>query len=581
MKWVLHMGAYAAATGVAVGVLYGQPVQSLGSSPRAEVTEVLATGVFYPRIGTMRSLGNFEVTDSCWLGVALIAQQPGTDNLREVLATGPHKVPLAPVAEGGSPLAGTTMTPPRLQAFSNFRMARNGAVTFVANFTEAGVSGTGLFSQPTQAGPARLLARNQRSAPGMPDGVLYQGLANSPVMDPSGAMTFVAALSGPTISSPNDRAVYLATGGPAQLLFTEGAPIPSLGGRSISFLNDTNSTPTSFGPSRVFTALLGAPGTPAILAGMPLTQVASRDDTLPNEPGVQYSEFLPGPSVGYGFEIAFTATLRGNRVDPTNNWAIVSNSRQVLVRAGQQAPGLPVGTRLHRFSTPLLYSNANHLLFHASLQGPDIGDLNRTALFAGQRESIALIVRSGSQAPGCPAGVLIGPFSEQFNNDPVFVNQRGDIIFRTQLRGPGVTSSNDFALFAYSARHGLQLVAREGDSIRIAGATRTIQIITIPDRTGAVSQSNGRDGRRTILNAHGECFFAVRCTDGVDALLKAQVNDPPCPADFDGDHFVDCFDYVAFVIAFEAGEPAADQDEDGFIDAFDYEAFVEAFETDC
>lgn len=581
MKWVHQFGAFAAAAGVTAGVLHGQPVQSLGSTPTAEVTEVLATGVFYPRLGTMRSLGNFEVSDACWLGVALVAQQPGTDNVREVLATGPHKYPLGPIAEGGSTLAGTTMTLPRLQAFSNFRMARHGAASFVANFTEAGVSGTGLFYQVAQAGPARILARNQRTAPGMPDGVLYQGIAGSPVMDPSGVLSFVGALSGPNITAANDRAVYQTSGGPAQLLWTEGTPISSLGGRAISLPNDANSTPVAFGPSRVFTAFLGTPSLPAILAGMPLTQVASRDDTLPNEPGVLYNEFLPGPTIGYGFEVAFTTILRGIRVDSTNNWAIVTNTRQILARAGQQAPGLAGGTRYQRLSSPLLYSNANHVLFHASLQGPGVGDLNQTALFAGPRDAIALVVRAGTQAPGCPAGVLIGPFSEQLNTDPIFVNQRGDIVFRTQLRGAGVTPANDLALFAHSTRHGLQLIAREGDSLRIAGASRTIQTLIIPDRIGSVAQTNGRDGRRTILNAHGECFFAVRCTDGVDALLKAQVNDPPCPADFDGDRFVDCFDYIAFVIAFEAGESAADQDEDGFIDAFDYDTFVAAFETDC
>jgi|GEM_PF-2277047 len=576
-------GVVSAATALwATGDAIAQPLASFGSPLRVEIGEVLVSGLEYPGIGTVRSLNTFEVSDACWLGVHLVARESGTDNAREVIATGLHRFPLVPLAVGGRTLPGTTMTPPPLQAFSQFRMARRGAIAFVSNFTQTGSTGTGLFTLPGSSNPVRLVARNFDQAPGLPQGVTYLGLAGSPVLDPAGILHFTAALSGPNITTSNDRAVYVApVASSAQLLFSEGAPISSLGNRPIGFFNDLNSTPTSFGPLRVFTASLGTPGVPAVLAGMPLTAIATREGSLPTDPSVRYSEFLPGPSIGRGAEFAFTATLMGNRVDSTNNWAIVTSSQRVVARAGQQAPGLPQGTNYLRFSTPLLYSSSNHVLFHASLQGPNIGDLNRSALFAGPADAIGLIVRSGTQAPSCPQGVLIGTFSDQFNSDPIYINPRGDIVLRTQLRGPSVTPSNDFALFAYSAAHGLQLIAREGDSIRLAGETRTIQTLIVPERVGSVSQTNGLDGRRTILNPHGECFFAVRCTDGTEALLKAQVNEPPCPADFNGDRFVDCFDYDAFVFAFEAGDPAADQDEDGFIDGFDYEAFVAAFESDC
>jgi hypothetical protein len=54
-----------------------------------------------------------------------------------------------------------------------------------------------------------------------------------------------------------------------------------------------------------------------------------------------------------------------------------------------------------------------------------------------------------------------------------------------------------------------------------------------------------------------------------------------CPADFNGDGFVDFFDYDAFVTAFENGSPDADFNQDCFRDFFDYDGFVEAFETGC
>ena len=54
-----------------------------------------------------------------------------------------------------------------------------------------------------------------------------------------------------------------------------------------------------------------------------------------------------------------------------------------------------------------------------------------------------------------------------------------------------------------------------------------------------------------------------------------------CPAEINGDGFLDFFDYDAFVTAFEAGSLEADINRDCFADFFDYDSFVEAFETGC
>jgi predicted outer membrane repeat protein len=57
-----------------------------------------------------------------------------------------------------------------------------------------------------------------------------------------------------------------------------------------------------------------------------------------------------------------------------------------------------------------------------------------------------------------------------------------------------------------------------------------------------------------------------------------------CPADFNGDGFLDFFDYDDFVSCFEGtGTPGCDADfnGDGFVDFFDYDAFVGAFESGC
>ncbi len=59
----------------------------------------------------------------------------------------------------------------------------------------------------------------------------------------------------------------------------------------------------------------------------------------------------------------------------------------------------------------------------------------------------------------------------------------------------------------------------------------------------------------------------------------------PCPADFDGDGFVDFFDFDAYVLCFEGLScppgKTADFDGDGFVDFFDFDQFVNAFESGC
>ena len=70
-------------------------------------------------------------------------------------------------------------------------------------------------------------------------------------------------------------------------------------------------------------------------------------------------------------------------------------------------------------------------------------------------------------------------------------------------------------------------------------------------------------------------------SQGFAVCLTGDVT-PLCPADIDGDGFIDFFDFDAFVSAFESGDTfAADFDGDGFVDFIDFDAFVSAYESGC
>ncbi|MBU6413508.1 MAG: hypothetical protein KGS45_08540 [Planctomycetes bacterium] len=60
-----------------------------------------------------------------------------------------------------------------------------------------------------------------------------------------------------------------------------------------------------------------------------------------------------------------------------------------------------------------------------------------------------------------------------------------------------------------------------------------------------------------------------------------RIRTAPCAADFNADDILDLFDYLDFVAAFAASEPAADFNQDSVIDFFDYLDFVASFAAGC
>ncbi len=77
----------------------------------------------------------------------------------------------------------------------------------------------------------------------------------------------------------------------------------------------------------------------------------------------------------------------------------------------------------------------------------------------------------------------------------------------------------------------------------------------------------------------GEAYILDHQTGHIFKIL------PTCGADFNGDDFLDFFDYDDFVRCFESSEcppgSTADFNGDEFVDFFDYDAFVTQFEAGC
>jgi hypothetical protein len=135
----------------------------------------------------------------------------------------------------------------------------------------------------------------------------------------------------------------------------------------------------------------------------------------------------------------------------------------------------------------------------------------------------------------------------------------------------------------------------------VTGATETSGLTSLLDASTLAGKRLLYSGGQT--NLEGLCvgpglagggFTMIGVVDdgdpiSVNRVVSMVVTGPvgvPCGADFNGDGFLDFFDYDAFVGCYEgmgcpAGRADADFNGDGFADFFDYDAFVAAYETGC
>jgi hypothetical protein len=122
-----------------------------------------------------------------------------------------------------------------------------------------------------------------------------------------------------------------------------------------------------------------------------------------------------------------------------------------------------------------------------------------------------------------------------------------------------------------------------GTSFRVHHANGVISTFSIEETGsgGRIGEFIGvwRNDRAPIVRV--EMDSSGDGTWGIDDIMWIV----SCPADFNGDGFLDFFDYDDYVRCFELGQcppgRTGDFNGDGFADFFDYDAFVEAFESGC
>jgi len=418
----------------------------------------------------------------------------------------------------------------------------------------------------------QLIARDGDNVPGMPIGITFS-LLGEPILNGAGEIAFAGSFDG---AGDNDRGIFRRGGGNGlELVVREGDAAGMPIGANLSGFNSFSLSLNGAGEI-AFIGFLTGPGINfdnnigifSESGGNGLKLIARTGDNAPGtQNGVYFNTFTTPVLNGAG-QIAFRSSLAGVGVDDSdgginNNTGIFSegggNGLQLIARAGDNAPGTPIGVNFTSFSNDVL-NDAGEMAFCGGLRGPGVDDSNDDGIFSeGGGNGLQLIARSGDNAPGTPSGVVFNSFSS-----PV-LNGGGQIAFTCRLTGTGVDFSNDRGIWAQDLSGSLTLIAREGDLLDVNSDPSIDDIRTI----SGLGFSDG-------FNDRGQLVFLATFTDGTIGVFVSNAVASVILGDCNLDGVVDFSDIPAFIAILQSGTflEQADCNQDGVVDFSDILAFI-------
>jgi hypothetical protein len=401
-----------------------------------------------------------------------------------------------------------------------------GQIAFASLLTGAEVTSANndsIWSNGSGSG-LTLVAREGSPAPGTGAGVNFSGF-NPPVLNGAGQIAFFGGLTGTGVSSANDAGIWSEGGGSGlALIAREGNNAPGTAA-GVNFRSLTPIRLNGAGQTAFYGRLTGTDVTSANEfgiwsegAGPGLALVARGGDAAPGTAtGVNFASF-GFPVLNGAGQIAFSGVLTGAGVTDENDRGIWSEGGgtglALVAREGIQAPGLAAGVNFGALQDPVL-NGAGQTAFTGFLTGEGVTSANRYSIWSeGGGSGLALVARTGQQAPGADPGAVFG----NFGLNPV-LNGEGQTAFAGFLTGGGG------GIWATDSSGQLHLIARTGDPLDVSNDPlspdpRTISSLTL------VTGSGGEDGRATSFNDAGQLALLIGFTDGSSGIFVATISDP-------------------------------------------------------
>ncbi len=436
-------------------------------------------------------------------------------------------------------------------------------------------------------GDIRKVLQGGDPAPGLEPGTIIDvtdsfGLLAS--LSDNATIRTQAYLSGPDVNETNDRVVYVGPRDNLQPIWREGMEAPGteqgvtfawadlmvcndaahiafrggLTGDSIDDSNDVGRWSGGAGNlSLVTRAGDQAPGFPEditlAVAGGGLTTINAHGDTTE-------LTLLQGPGITEDNDLILYAGQPGDL--------------QIMRREGDSAPEAGEEVEIANLGNHFI-SNTGEILYSARYSGPGIDATNERGLYFGPFENAELTLRQGAPAPLLPVGTVLSFLA--IAPALAAMNDVGDVVTATEMVGPGVTETNNVAVW-FRDRVRSKWIPLLRDGSIVDGEIVTIQGASDLS-TSYWNKTGGSDAHPQSLDDSGRLVIGIDFEDQSGGVFILRVR---WFGDADGDSDVDFADFGVFQNCFgdqaQDGPPCGnfDFDSDGQVDLSDYEALLGA-----
>ncbi len=392
-------------------------------------------------------------------------------------------------------------------------------------------SGRG-FDEAIVAGPigrARVAARQGNPAPGVKFD--FRGMETRPVTAANGMIAFVGQ-TGP--SDLSDRGIWVGQPGNLEVAALRGEPAPGFDS-SAAWHQIRTPVMSDSGKIAFHASTTAGAGIFTKRSDHPVEALVTTGQRPPGLPASwSFVEFNRGTSISPDGRLVFSAAAQRNDAVLPGLWAQgESNDVRRVFFANDDLPGAPTNARARFVAHPSMNTNGS-IAFEAGFEyGGGITADNDAGIWVERNEQIQLVAREGEPAPGLQDDVFLKFGS---GNPQSGLNSRDQIVFSTSLRGAGVNSDNDVALFGWDPAGGLMMIVRAGDLFDLApNDHRTIEYIDFSSEheVGRNQESGVGGGNRSLTDA-GKVIFGLRFTDGTSGVFTTHIPAPSTLLPFAG-----------------------------------------------
>ncbi len=451
----------------------------------------------------------------------------------------------------GSPLAGVTF-----KAFKDPVIAADGSIAFLAKLGGATTNDDiALFSNA--GGTVRLVARENATLPGTPEGSQLRSIASASISSASTVVETVASTSniqfggsdvwvvftgslrigaagaagpgGVTRTDDTGAWRWKASTGTVTAIAREGS---TLGGVSTSAVKSFRLLKTSGGTPAQGRGQWGGATATFQVAFVDKTQAlvdtdesgaskvfASTEPTVPGVPDATWKTFgSPANPDTAGGAIAFLANLTPNlggvlASDAKRLFFMPTTGTASSIKRGEPAPGTDAA--FNALKDPVLSPDGQIFAFLGQAKGGSVTATSDTGIWwQNASTALALLAQEGAQPPESAVGAQWKSFTSLAASDkgPLFVAKL--VTGASGANGPGgILATSNTGLWAMTGTGTLRKLLQEGDPL---GGTPVKSFVTL-------AASSGSAGTRRSFAADGTVAARVYFTDGAQAIYTISV----------------------------------------------------------